>query len=221
MEAPRPVPRDGGVPIAIPGLVTLIPELPRGRLLVVESGADPAKSFFVRHLGISALAAGWPVTAVTSRDRAEVEARYVQEGEQSGHTAWAENLEVIERDTLQDMTELAGRHGLLILDSFSLLTLEIDPLKLARLLREIRAFCRQPRTAAILATDRGMVDTRSEVVTLHLADGVIQFHSKEGPESLLRYLRIPKWMDLKFIDQNVYYDFDGKRIAIDLRRRVL
>ncbi len=211
----------GGIPIDVPGLSTIIPEVAVGRLLVAESGADPAKSFFVRHLAISALRLGWPVTFVTTRDRNELETRLTREGEPSGLAAWAESLEIIEQDSMEHLDGLAHRSGLLILDSFSLLTLELQPLDLARLLREIRAYCRRPGTAVILATDRGMSEPRSEAITLHLADGAIQFHSKEGPESLLRYLRIPKWMDTRFVDQNIYYDFDGRRIAIDLRRRVL
>jgi hypothetical protein len=58
-------------------------------------------------------------------------------------------------------------------------------------------------------------------VVTHLSDGYLQFHAREGPEGVLRFLRIPKWMDGKFVDRNIYYEFDGKRIAIDLRRRVL
>jgi hypothetical protein len=55
----------------------------------------------------------------------------------------------------------------------------------------------------------------------HLSDGFIQFHAREGPEGVLRFLRIPKWMDGKFVDRNIYYEFDGKRISVDLRSRVL
>jgi KaiC/GvpD/RAD55 family RecA-like ATPase len=220
MQAPRIKP-SGGIPIDVPGLSTIIPELAPNRILVAESAADPAKSFFVRHLGTSALRLGWSVTFVTTRDRNEVESRFAAEGEGPRAGAWAESLEIIERDSMDRLDALAERTGLMIFDSFSLLTLELQPLELARFLREIRTFCRRPGTAVILATDRGMSEPRSEAITLHLADGAIQFHSKEGPESLLRYLRIPKWMDTRFVDQNIYYDFDGRRIAIDLRRRVL
>jgi KaiC/GvpD/RAD55 family RecA-like ATPase len=220
MNPTRPM-ANGGIPIDIPGLSTIIPEVTQGRVLVAESGADPAKSFFVRHLASSALRLGWPVTFITTRDRAELESRFAQEGAQPRVGAWAESLEILERDSMDRLDGLSERTGLLVFDSFSLLTLELQPLELARFLREVRVFCRRPATAVILATDRGMSEPRSEAITLHLADGAVQFHSKEGPESLLRYLRIPKWMDTRFVDQNIYYDFDGRRIAIDLRRRVL
>jgi KaiC/GvpD/RAD55 family RecA-like ATPase len=212
-----------GVPIDIPGLSTLIPELSEGRLLVVESGADPAKSFFVRRLGLSAMRQGWPLTFVTSRDRDELERRLAQEGAvgQPATPAWAENLEILERDILGGVEDFTARTGLLVVDSFSLLTLQLPSLQLAQLLREIRTLGRRPNTAIILATDRGVSEPRSEAITMHLADGVVQFHAKDGPEGLVRFLRIPKWMDARFVDQNIYYDYDGRRMAIDLRRRVL
>jgi KaiC/GvpD/RAD55 family RecA-like ATPase len=81
--------------------------------------------------------------------------------------------------------------------------------------------CRHQGTTAVLATDRGMFEPRAEAVVNHLADGLIQFHTREAPEGVQRFLRIPKWMDGKFVDRNIYYEFDGKRIAIDLRSRVL
>ncbi|HZY92208.1 MAG TPA: hypothetical protein VFG07_05500, partial [Thermoplasmata archaeon] len=103
----------------------------------------------------------------------------------------------------------------------SFLTLDLGPSRLAELLRSLRAVGREKLTTVVLTTDRGMSDGRSEAIATHLADGMFQFHAKEGPEGLLRYLRIPKWADGRFVDRNIYYDFDGKRIAIDLRRRVL
>jgi hypothetical protein len=66
-----------------------------------------------------------------------------------------------------------------------------------------------------------MFEPRAEAIAVHLADGFIQFHAREAPEGMQRFLRIPKWLDGKFVDRNIYYEFDGKRIAIDLRSRVL
>ena len=36
-----------GIPVEVPGLDSVIPEIPDGRMVVVESGPDPAKSFFI------------------------------------------------------------------------------------------------------------------------------------------------------------------------------
>jgi KaiC/GvpD/RAD55 family RecA-like ATPase len=207
------------IPVEVPGLSTIIPEIEEGRLVIVESGADSAKSFFVRRLSLTAGRVGWPVTFVTSRDESEVRSLLKSEGGSTEPTdGW---VHVFERDELPDFEEFDQAGGLLTVDSYSFLTLNIPPPILASALRRLRTSCRTRGLTAILATDRGMFDPRSEAVATHLADGFLQFHAREGPEGVIRFLRIPKWMDGKFVDRNIYYEFDGKRIAIDLRSRVL
>jgi KaiC/GvpD/RAD55 family RecA-like ATPase len=207
------------IPVEVPGLDTIIPEIEAGRLLVIESGADSAKSFFVRRLSLSAGRVGCPVTFVTSRDESEVRSLLGMEGEPGEPTKdW---LQIMERDGIDSFAEFESNEGVLTVDSFSYLTLNLPPAELASSLRRLRTACRSQKMTAILATDRGMLDARSEAVVTHLSDGYLQFHAREGPEGVLRFLRIPKWMDGKFVDRNIYYEFDGKRIAIDLRRRVL
>jgi KaiC/GvpD/RAD55 family RecA-like ATPase len=207
-----------GIPVEVPGLDTILPEVGEGRVVVVESGADTAKNFFVRRLCLTGLRVGWPVTFVISRDRGELTGLLAREG---GRTGSYDKLTIIEQDTIEDLSEYASRGGLLAVDSFSLLTLGLEPPELAAMLRGVRAQCREKKTSVILGTDRGMFEPRGEAVVSHLADGVLQFHSREGPEGLIRFLRIPKWTEGKFFDRNIYYEFDGKRIAIDLRSRVL
>ena len=207
------------IPVEVPGLDTIIPELAEGKLVVVESGADMAKSFFVRRLSLTAGRAGWPVTFVTSRDKDELQAQFAVE---RGTTPMPERwIDIRERDSVQELEEFGEVGGLLAVDSFSFLTLDLRPDALAQSLRSLRSQCRRRGTTAVLATDRGMFDPRSEAIATHLADGFLQFHTREGPEGVVRFLRVPKWMDGKFVDRNVYYEFDGKRIAIDLRSRVL
>jgi len=207
------------IPVEVPGLDTIIPELSEGKVVLVESSADAAKSFFVRRLALTAGRFGWPVAFVTSRDRDELQSQLaVERGEGKLPERW---VEIHERDVVQDLQEFAEAGGLLAIDSFSILTLDLPADGLARSLRGLRSICRQRGTTAVLATDRGMFEPRAEAVAVHLADGVLQFHAREGPEGVQRFLRIPKWMDGKFVDRNIYYEFDGKRIAIDLRSRVL
>ena len=208
-----------GVSIEVPGLDTIIPEVGDGRLVLVESGSDPAKSFFVRRLVLTALKNRNRVTFVTSRDRMELLDLLSAEGGIPREES--ERLRIYEADAVERLDEYAQWGGLLAVDSFSFLTLDLSPLALADLLRNVRSICHEKGTTVLLATDRGMFETRVEAVAVHLADGFIQFHAKESPEGLVRFLRIPKWMDGKFVDRNVYYDFDGHRLAIDLRRRVL
>ena len=207
------------IPIEVPGLDTIIPDIEEGRLVVVESGADSAKSFFVRRLSLTAGRVGCPVNFVTSRDESEVRALLTSEGGANDRSdGW---IRIYERDQLDDFEEFEPNGGLLTVDSYSYLTLNVPPAKMASSLRRLRSACRTHGMTAVLATDRGMFDPRSEAVATHLADGFLQFHAREGPEGVQRFLRIPKWMDGRFVDRNIYYEFDGKRIAIDLRRRVL
>jgi KaiC/GvpD/RAD55 family RecA-like ATPase len=207
-----------GIPVEVPGLDAILPEVAEGSVVVIESGADTAKNFFVRRLGLTALRIGQPVTFVISRDREELLGLFTEEGRL---TTLNDHLKVVERDAVNDLSEFASRGGLLAVDSFSLLTLGLEPPKLAAMLRSVRALCREKKTSVLLGTDRGMFEPRGEAVVSHLADGVLQFHSREGPEGLVRFLRIPKWTEGRFFDRNIYYEFDGKRIAIDLRSRVL
>jgi KaiC/GvpD/RAD55 family RecA-like ATPase len=207
------------IPVEVPGLDSLVPQIQGGRVVVSESGPDPAKSFFIRRICRTALRLEVPVSFVTSRGQDEVEALFRGEGEQG--SAYSEALHVVEKDELRDFEEVPAGDGVLAVDSFTLLTLDLASVEIAHLMRRFRALCRDRGTTVLLATDRGVQAPSAEAVTNYLSDGVVQFHSKEGPEGISRFLRIPKWTDGKFVDRNVYYDFDGKRMAIDLRRRVI
>ena len=207
------------LPVEVPGLDTILPEIGDGTIVIVEGGADLAKSFFVRRLCRTALHAGRPVAFVTSRDGRELTQMLAREnGETSSGVG---RIQIVERDSVDSLSEYVPEGGLLAVDSFSFLTLGLAPTDLARMLRELHRVSRQTQATALLATDQGMLDPRGEAVVTHLAEGHIEFHAQEGTEGLVRFLRIPKWADGRFVDRNIYYDFDGRRIAIDLRSRVL
>lgn len=207
------------IPVEIYGLSTLIPEVPDGRMVLVEGGTDPAKSYFLRRLTLTAVRSGKKTTFLTSRDRAELQTQLSAEGKVD---PWKEDhLDINELDGLSAMNGFGRAGGLLVIDSFSVLTLELEASRFSGLLRELRLLARTWGTTVLLGTDRGMLDQRAEAIAAHLSDGVIQFHAKEGAEGLQRYLRIPKWTDGRFVDRNVYYSFDGSRMSIDLRNRVL
>ena len=205
--------------VEVPGLDTLLSEISDGTIVIVEGGADVAKSFFVRRLCRTALHAGRPVSFVTSRDANEIREMFARENGGTGNGGTG--IQVIERDTVDSLDEYVPAGGLLAVDSFSFLTLGLTPTDLARMLRDLHRIARENRTTTLLATDQGMLDPRSEVVVTHLAEGHIEFHAQEGAEGLVRFLRVPKWADGRFVDRNIYYDFDGRRMAIDLRSRVL
>ena len=207
------------LPVEVPGLDTIVSEIPDGVIIIVEGGADLAKSYFVRRLCRTAVHSGRPVTFVTSRDAGELRALFAREnGEASDAAA---QLRVHERDTVDNLVEFVPPGGLLAVDSFSFLTLDLSPADLARMLRDLHRVVRDKTATCVLVTDEGMFEPRSEAVVAHLVEGHIGFHAQEGTEGLIRFLRIPKWADGRFIDRNIYYDFDGRRMAIDLRSRVL
>lgn len=205
--------------IEVPGLDTLLSEIDDGTVVIIEGGADLAKSFFVRRLCRTALHSGRSVSFVTSRDARELQAVFSREnGEASGV---AGGIKVLEKDAIDSLVEFVPPGGLLAVDSFSFLTLGLAPTDLALMLRELHRVARGEGTTTLLATDQGMLDPRAEAVVTHLAESHIEFRAMEGTEGLIRFLRIPKWADGRFVDRNIYYDFDGRRIAIDLRSRVL
>jgi len=206
------------IPIEIPGLSTLLPEVAEGRLVVVEGGADAAKSFFVRRVALSALRGPWPVTFVISRDRTELLGLLATEG---GISQPDGALTIIEQESVESLDEFATRSGLLVVDSFSFLTLDLPAVQLARMLRHLRELCQEHGMSTLLAIDRGMMAPHAESVTAHMADGFLQFHTQEGPEGVSRFLRISKWSGGGLVEKNIYYEFDGKRLAIDLRSRVI
>jgi|HubBroStandDraft_1064217.scaffolds.fasta_scaffold76527_2 KaiC/GvpD/RAD55 family RecA-like ATPase len=205
--------------VEVPGLDTIIPEIGEGKIVIVESGADGVKSFFVRRLARTALQSGLPVTFITSRDGAELSKELGNVFDPSVRGTGA--LRVIERDSLDGWNGIEALRGLLVIDSFSFLTLGITSTHLSEMLRRLRLVAHAEKLTIALATDLGMSDARSEAILGHLADGWIQFHAKEGADGLIRFLRVPKWMEGTLVDRNIYYEYDGKRLAIDLRRRVL
>lgn len=204
------------IAVEIPGLSTIIPEVPPGLLIVVESAGDPAKSYLLRRLCRTAHREGLPVTFITSRDREEL-VQLLHNGAKSDAPA----IEIMARDAVDSLDGFATEGGLLAVDSFSFLTLDLTPVRLAALLRDLRALCHRHGMSVLLGTDRGMFEARSEAITIHLADGFVQFHTKEGPEGIVRFLRIPKWIQGRFFDRNIYYEYDGEKMAIDLRKRVI
>jgi len=208
-----------GIPVEVPGLNTIVKEIADGAIVIVESGTDGAKSFLVRALSRTALRQGASVTYLTSRDGAYVTGAIANGG---GSTPTpSERLKVVELDSLPEWRSDGFEKGLLAIDSFSFLTLDMTPTALAATMRALRARAHAVGLSVVLATDRGMFEPRAEAIVVHLSDGLMQFHTRDGPEGLVRYLRVPKWTAGTLTDRNIYYEFDGNHMAIDLRRRVL
>ncbi len=204
--------------VEVAGLDVLVPPIEEGTTIVVEGGADLAKSFFVRRLCRTARHVPRPVAFVTSQVEQELRDRLALE---DGGVAGAHETTIVERDALESLVEFMPVRGVLAVDSFSFLTLDLSAAQLARLLRDGRRAARDRGSIIVLTTETGMADPRATALLTHLAEGLIEFRSQEGPEGLVRFLRVPKWSEGRFIDRNVYYSFDGQRLAVDLRNRVL
>lgn len=189
------------VAIDVPGLDFYTPEVPDGRVVVLEGDLAPAKGHLARRIAKSAAAGKRPVALVTTRggeiaDGVAVHdvADWPAEGHPTGHD--------------------------LVIDSFSLLSLGHGPAAVADRVRAIRRDCQRGGRIAVLVLDEGQLDAASRSACHHLADGVIQFLVREDADGPVPYLRIPKWMERGGADKNLFYGFDGRQILIDTRRRV-
>ena len=193
------------VPLDVPGLDIYAPEVPDGRVVLLQGGPGPAKSALARRLA-DAAAAGGRTAEVWS----------------TGGNASA-GSEGAARATVRDVQEWPGHWPAgtdVVVDSFSLLALGSSPSEVASRLRAIRTACGPGGNVAVLVLDDGQMDAASLAVAHHLADGIIQFQERDDPEGPIPFLRIPKWMGKAGPGKNLYYGYDGATILIDTRRRV-
>lgn len=188
------------VAVEVPGLDVYVPEVPDGRLVLLEGDLGPAKASLARRLARTAAAQGRPVTLLTTRGaeqeegvRVEPVAAWPAGGAPAGHD--------------------------LVVDSFSLLALDATPAEVAARVRTLRDACARDGRIAVLVLDDGHLGPAARAACHHLADGVVQFQVREDPDGPVRYLRVPKWMD-GAVERNLYYSFTDRHILIDTRRRV-
>jgi archaellum biogenesis ATPase FlaH len=108
-----------------------------------------------------------------------------------------------------------------VVDSFSYLTFDLGAAAFRSVLRDFRKACRERGRIVLLTVDRGMLSDAFAALVGHSADHVVSFEIKEAPDGVLRYLRLPKAAGGSGLDRNIHYAFDGRRIAVDLRNRIL
>jgi len=190
------------VAIEVPGLDAFAPEVPDGRVLLLEGDLSPAKGHLARRIGRTAAASTRPVALLTTRGGEPAEAgvavhdvaQWPAHGHPDGHD--------------------------LVIDSFSLLALDAPASTVAERVRAIRRDCQRNGRIAVLVLDDGQLAPAARAACHHLADGVIQFLVRDDSDGPVTFLRIPKWMDRAGADKNLFYGFDGRQILIDTRRRV-
>ena len=107
-----------------------------------------------------------------------------------------------------------------VIDSFSYLNIERPLIEVRRVLEEFLKLCKQKDAIVLLTSERGMLTEQVDVTCAHLSDGIFTFLSKDTDQRIRRFIRIPKWMDGQAFDENIYYNYNGKEIKVDLRTRV-
>jgi archaellum biogenesis ATPase FlaH len=192
------------VAVEVPGLDAHVPEVPDGRLVLLEGGLAPAKASLARTLGRSAAAQGRAVTLLSTRG--------------AGPDAGAEGLRVEATERWPSAPAPPGND--VVVDSFSLLALDASPAEVAARVRSLRQAAARDGRIAVLVLDDGHLQPAALAACHHLADGVIQFLARDDADGLVTFLRIPKWMDGAGVDKNLFYTFTGRQMLIDTRRRV-
>lgn len=203
--------QDGGavgdalpIPVEVPGLETVIPNIEDGGLVLLEGGPDPAKSFMARRLARSAIAGGRRVRFLTSREAASVR---IDDAEIEESAQWDDLLSV---DVQCD----------LFVDSFSFLAIESEDDSLVRLLREWRRQAGDQH-AVVLTLEHGMMTARQETIAQHMADAVLEFRRREREDSVRPYLQIPRWFGGRTDPRNYYLSFTGDEMMVDTRTRLV
>lgn len=189
------------VAIEVPGLDAFTPEVPDGRVVLLEGDLSPAKGHLARRIGRTAAEAKRPVALLTTRGGETAEGLIVHD-----LSAWPAHGHPDGQD--------------LVVDSFSLLALDASPAVVAERVRAIRRDCQRTGRIAVLVLDDGQLGPAARAACHHLADGVIQFLVRDDSDGPVSFLRIPKWMDRAGADKNLFYGFDGRQMLIDTRRRV-
>jgi KaiC/GvpD/RAD55 family RecA-like ATPase len=204
-----------GLRIPVNGLDRHIGEIPEGSLVLIEGPLGPAKSAMALGLSAEAAGAGWSVVFVTSRSEKII----AQALESAG--AKAPKAMVLAMKPASVWNPLIDDATLLVVDSYSYIVQDVHGPLLRQSLEETRNLCRQHGAIAFLTLEPGMLSAQVEHSVEHIADGIISLHTREGPDGLVRFLRIPAWMDGTTVDTNVNYTIERGRMTVDTRARVV
>ena len=88
-------------------------------------------------------------------------------------------------------------------------------------MEDMRDECIEKHATALLTLVDGMLGEKEEITTEYLADGIIRFLTKKSPKGIDRYIRIPRWIGNISFDDNINYTFDGNKMHVDQRERVV
>ncbi len=202
-----------GIPIKLPGLSEYIDEIPESSTILVEGNIDPIKTIFVQHLAGFAHGTVQEINYICSRAKEEVI-------EQMKCYSETTDFPIIEERSSRHWKDFIKEKSLLIIDSFSYLILDDSLIEVRNIIEELDSLCKQHGAIVILTVEEGMLDEKIRITVGHIADGIIRFLSRDTAKGVARFMRIPKWMNQKSFDDNIFYTFDNKKIKVDLRSRV-
>jgi KaiC/GvpD/RAD55 family RecA-like ATPase len=204
-----------GIKVDIEGLDKYIPEIKDGHMILIEGRLDPIKTYFVQHLGCIASRGGRKVVFVTSRVLEEMKKQFQKFDTESI------KFEMTEERSARHWKDFICENSLLIVDSFSYLMLDKSLYEFRDVLEDLRHVCVEQRAVVLLTIVDGMLGEKEEITTEYLSDGIIRFLTREYSKGITRFIQIPKWMGRIALDENIHYTFDGKKMHVDTRSRVV
>ncbi|MBD3263351.1 hypothetical protein GF374_03150 [Candidatus Woesearchaeota archaeon] len=204
-----------GIPVNIVGLNKFIKEIPDGNIILLEGKIDPVKTFFVEHIGCTAVKNGRDVVYIASRVIDEIKEELFE------YNSDTKSFNIIEERSSRHWKDYIKNNSLLIVDSFSYLMLDKSLYEFRDNLEDLRQVIKEKNSIVLLTVEEGMLDEKAEVTAKYLADGIIIFKKKETSKGISRYVIIPKWKNNMAFNDNIYYDFDGCNMKVDMRSRVV
>ncbi len=204
-----------GIPINVAGLEKIIKEIPEGNIILIEGKIDPVKTFFVQNIGCSSIKIGRDVVYITSRVINEIKKELID------YDSDTKFFKIIEERSSRHWNDYIKNNSLLIIDSFSYLMLEKSLHEFRENLEDLRQVAKDKNSIVILTVEDGMLDEKAEITAKYLSDGIVIFKKKETSKGISRYFIIPKWSNNMAFNDNIYYDFDGMSMKVDMRSRVV
>lgn len=204
-----------GLKIPVVGMDQFVDKIPDGTIILFEGGLDNLPSYLVQSIGDLATSERREVTYITSKS--------IQDVTDQVKTVMGKDVPfyIIESVKMEDWPKFMRPRSVMIVDSFSYLVLEKDIENVKKHLEIIRKLAKENKGVVLLLSHRGLLNEHKEEIARYLSDGIVQFHTKDMPEGIVRYMRFPKWTNGKTIDLNIFYNYENKRFNVDLRSRVI
>jgi hypothetical protein len=191
----------------VEGLDLWAKEIPDGALLVLEGSGTGVTRHVAARVADAAGANGRPVLWASAFPL-----------RQNG--SHARTRRTIKADAWADLAARQPGEDLVV-DSASWIALGSAPEDLARGLVALRAELEQQKAIGVLILETGVLGEERDALLRHAADGLLQFRTREDPDGVAQFVRIPKWFHGGSVTPNIYFTFDGQDLLVDTRKRVV